>query len=96
MTVDALTKTIVSVLEELQRASGRTCGPLSGTTKPIGDLTGFDSLSAIEATVAIEAALHKELGIDNLFVAEINGRKRALTITEPAQRIMKVFDGKAA
>lgn len=94
MTVDAVTKTIVGVLEELQRASGRACGQLTGSTKPIGDLIGFDSLSAIEATVAIEAALDKELNIDNLLVAEINGRKRALTITEAAERI--VLDAKAA
>lgn len=96
MTVDAVTKMIISVLEELQRVSGRACSQLTGSTKPIGDLIGFDSLSAIEATVAIEAALGKELNIDNLLVAEINGRKHAVTITAAAERIVNVLDSKAA
>jgi acyl carrier protein len=96
MTVDAVTKTIITVLKELQLASGRACGELTGNTKPIGDLIGFDSLSAIEATVAIEAALGKELNIDNLLVAEINGREQALTITGAAERIVKVLNAKAA
>ena len=96
MTIDTVTKKIITVLRELQLVSGRACGQLTGNTKPIGDLIGFDSLSAIEATVAIEAALVQELNVDNLLVAQINGRKHALTITETAERIVKVLDGKAA
>lgn len=96
MTVDEVTRTIISVLEELQRVSGRTCGQLTGSSKPIGDLIGFDSLSAIEATIAIEAALGKDLNIDNLLVAEIKGHKHALTISEAAERIVNVLDTKAA
>lgn len=96
MTVDAVTKTIVAVLKELQLASGRPCDQLSGKTKPIGDLIGFDSLSAIEATVAIEAALGKELNVDNLLVGKINGRKQALTVTEAAEQIVKLLNAKAA
>ncbi|HUL51864.1 MAG TPA: hypothetical protein VLT83_00510 [Opitutaceae bacterium] len=96
MTLESVTKSIVDVIEELQRASGRACGELTGSTKPIGDLEGFDSLSAIEATIAIEAALGQGLGTDNVLVAEISGRKRALTIAQVAERIVKLLKIKVA
>jgi len=96
MTVDTTIKAIVNVLEELQRVSGRPCGQLTGSTKPIGDLVGFDSLSGIEATVALEAALDLKLETDNALVAEVKGRKRALTITEAAERIAKHLNTKVA
>jgi acyl carrier protein len=38
----------------IQTASGREWKPLSPESKPLGDLDGFDSLSAVEVTVAIE------------------------------------------
>ena len=90
MTLESVTKSIVDVIEELQRASGRACGELTGSTKPIGDLEGFDSLSAIEA------ALGQGLGTDNVLVAEISGRKRALTIAQVAERIVKLLKIKVA
>jgi acyl carrier protein len=96
MTVDEVVKTIVGVVTELQVASGRVCGELTGKTRPIGDLIGFDSLSAIEATVAIEAALATELDTDNIFVVENKGRKRAVTITEVAERVVKLLNVTAA
>jgi hypothetical protein len=91
MTTDDLTKTIVAVLKDLQDASGRVCGQLHGDTKPIGDLVDFDSLSGIEATVALEAVLGKELGTDNVFVSEVKGRNRALTIAETAGRLVQIL-----
>lgn len=92
MTVEETTKMIMKTLADLQAASGRACGELTAETKPIGDLAGFDSLSAIEATVAIEAALGVELTSDNVLVSEIAGRKRALTIGQAAQRIVNALD----
>jgi acyl carrier protein len=96
MTKDEIAKIIIDALTELQRVSGRPCGTLSGKTTPIGDLVGFDSLSAIEATVAIEKALGREFDTDNLLVAEINGQRRALTIAAAAERIVKQLGAEAA
>ena len=96
MTLESVKKTIAGVIQELQQTSGRPCGELTGSTKPIGDLIGFDSLSAIEATIAIEAALGQGLDVDNVLVAETNGRKRALTIAGAAERIMTILKTQVA
>jgi acyl carrier protein len=49
--------TVVTVLEEIQTRSGRELSTLSGSTCPVGDLAGFDSLNAVEATTTIAERL---------------------------------------
>jgi acyl carrier protein len=85
-----------SRIGRLTRIFQRACGDLTSDTKPIGDLIDFDSLSAIEATVALETALGTQFDSDNVFVAEVKGRRRALTIAEAAERIAKVLGVTAA
>lgn len=48
---------LVAVLRQVQKTSGRPCPEITETTKPIGDLQGFDSLLAVEATVLLEQKL---------------------------------------
>ena len=81
---------VVNVLREAQELSGRKWSELSVDCKPIGDLEGFDSLTAVEATVMIEEKLGCDLELDSVFVSE-NG-KRALTIKEICEGLAKKLE----
>jgi acyl carrier protein len=81
---------VVDVLREAQKLGGREWSELNVDCKPIGDLEGFDSLTAVEATVMIEEKLGCDLEIDSVFVSESG--KRALTIKEICDRIAKKLD----
>ena len=96
MSVEELVKMIADTLKKLQTMSGRPCGALTGDTTPIGDLVGFDSLSGIELTVMIEALVGTTFKTDNVLVAHVGGRKRALTVTQAAQQVLKLLGGKVA
>ena len=96
MTVDDAATAIIRVLEDLQRNSGRACAALTRTTTPLGDLDGFDSYSAIEATVMIETALDCNFKTDNVLAQDTPEGRRALTIGEAAQQVVKLAEPKAA
>ena len=84
---------VIEVLSEIQKLSGRKLSGLTPDATPIGDFEGFDSLSAIEATVMIEEKLDCELGVDSVFISESG--KRALTVREIAERLTKLVQAKA-
>jgi acyl carrier protein len=90
MTVDDVTTTVIKVLKEVQRISGRPCGALTGGTTPIGELAGFDSLSGVEATVMIEAELGCKFKTDNVLVRDTDEGRGVLTITQAAEQIVKL------
>lgn len=83
---------VIEVLIEIQKLSGRKWSGLTPDATPIGDFEGFDSLSAIEATVMIEEKLDCELGVDSVFISESG--KRALTVREIAERLTKLVQAK--
>lgn len=85
MTTDQIESKVLAVLREVQELSGRTWVDLGPSSQPIGDLDGFDSLTAIEATVMIEAQVGCRCDKNNLFVT-VDGT-RALTVKEVADRI---------
>jgi acyl carrier protein len=89
---DDVQSTVLDVLREVQKLSGREWSDLAPETKPIGSLDGFDSLSAVEATVMIEEKLGCKLDIDSVFVSD-DGR-RALTLKEISERLSKLLTGK--
>ena len=66
-------------------AAGSLIIDLSPGSQPIGDLDGFDSLIAIEATVMIEERVGCRCDKNSLFVT-VDGT-RALTVREVADRI---------
>ncbi len=72
--------------------SGREWSGLGADARPIGNLDGFDSLSAVEATVMVEEKLRCKLDIDSVFVSD-DGR-RALTLIEISDRLSKLLTGK--
>ena len=81
---------VIDVLHQAQEMSGREWAELSIECKPIGDLDGFDSLTAVEATVMIEEKLGCSLESDSVFVSEDG--KRALTIKEICERLARKLE----
>jgi len=90
MTADSIHTTVLEVLKEVQKISGRSCEDLDPTAIPIDDLDGFDSITAVEATAMIEQKLGAEnLNLVTAFVSEDG--KRALSIEEVVERISKAL-----
>lgn len=80
MTKAHIKTVLVEVLREVQEISGRACPTLGDTSRPIGDLEGFDSLAGVETTVLLEERLGRDLGVESLFVSATG--TRALKLTE--------------
>jgi len=87
-------KVVVDVLKSVQKISGREIGEITGSTCPIGDLDGFDSLSGVEASAVLSGRLGFELPGVNAFVNEKGAN--ALSVNQIADAICKVAEeGKA-
>ena len=79
-------KAIVGALAEIQAISGRELAEIEGTTRPIGDLPGFDSLNGVEATIEIGVRLGFEVPPDvNLFIEK--NRHVAATVNDIVDRV---------
>jgi acyl carrier protein len=85
---------VLEILREVQELSGRPWETLPPDGKPIGALDGFDSLTAIEATVMIEEKLGCKIPVDTVFVSD-DGR-RALSLNEVCERVRKFAAGVGA
>lgn len=85
MNIFDVTKLIIDVVSDIQTHSGRRSIGLTGKSRPIGDLPGFDSLNGIEATTELTHRLGREFSDENLLIDETSNR--ALTIEEIATRI---------
>jgi acyl carrier protein len=83
--MDEIKAAVIAALKEVQQLSGRGWNDLADDMKPIGTLEGFDSLSGIEATIAIEQRLGQQLDTETLFE---DGR-RAFTLAEICDRAAK-------
>lgn len=80
---------LVAVLQEVQAAGGHACPTLYDTTTPIGDLEGFDSLLAVEATVLLESKLGCKLADGTPFISPDG--KKALKLSEIGERIAEMI-----
>lgn len=85
---------VIQAVGEVQDASGRSSGQIGPTTRPIGDVKGFDSLSGVESTIV----LSESLGCDipdtfNPFISP-DGH-RALTVEEIAESLCALMGEKA-
>jgi acyl carrier protein len=86
---------LVAVLRQVQEASGRPCPAIKDNLKPIGDLPGFDSLLAVEATVLLEQKLGCRLATGTPFISESG--MRALSIDAIIERTLAMaMPGEAA
>jgi acyl carrier protein len=57
MTAKEIEDTIIQTLRELEAGCGEGTNEISASTIPLGDLKFFDSLLAIELSIALEAKL---------------------------------------
>lgn len=76
---------VVLAVAQTQEASGRSSNGIEESTKPIGDVEGFDSLNGLEVTMALSQSLGYEIADDNLFVSKDGSR--ALSIAEMTDTI---------
>jgi acyl carrier protein len=90
MSLDEIQAVVLDVLRDIQKLSGRPWDGLDPQSTPIGELDGFDSLTAVEATVMIEEKLGaNDLDVESLFVSEDGSH--ALTVEEIGQRLSKLL-----
>lgn len=80
-----LESVVISVIKEIQELSGRNHGEISSTTRPLADLENFDSLNAVEATIALGEKLGIDLNTNNMLIDEDG--KTELNISEIAHRL---------
>ncbi len=77
---------VVQTLARVQEVSGRSSAGIGASTRPVGGVEGFDSLSGVEATVMLSEYLGVDLPEDyNPFIS--NDRKRALSVSEIADSL---------
>ncbi len=85
MTEERVRETLIDVLREISEAGGHEWNGIDPDAKPIGALEGFDSLSAIEATVMVEEKLDCKFELDSIFLSDSGGR--ALTVKEIVSKL---------
>lgn len=83
---ETIRKAVIEAINVIQSNSGREITQLSGTTCPMRDLTGFDSLNAVEVSAHLSQALGFEVETNLLFAA---GPSAPISIDEAVDRICK-------
>ena len=82
---------VIGAIAEIQKMSGRECLDIGPKTKPIGDVPGFDSLNALEATVAVAARLRMDIPNEpNIFINEAGDAR--LSVREIADRLREIAE----
>lgn len=88
MSENVVLDAVIAGVVEVQNLSGRSCPRLGLTSKPIGDVEGFDSLMALEATICIEEQLGWKLTNGNPFIS-VDGTQ-ALNLADVAIRVAEM------
>jgi len=84
--------TLIEVLQEIQSDSGYQEVPISGSTCPVSDLQGFDSLLCIEAIGMLADKLNIEIpNSNNIFLSQDG--KQWLTIDESVAVVCEIVNG---
>lgn len=82
---------LVEVLQDIQSTSGYSGNLISGTTCPLNDLEGFDSLLWLVAISMLATELSINIPNDiNIFVSKDG--KRRLTISESVAMVCKIAE----
>ena len=77
---------VVQTVAHVQEVSGRSSAGIGPSTRPVGGVQGFDSLSGVEATVMLSQSLGIDIPEDhNPFIS--NDGKRALSVSEIADNL---------
>ncbi len=80
-------KALIGMLLELRAGTGEGSCDVTPTTAPLKDLGFFDSLLALETTIALEERLGATFGVDNVFADEES--EEPLSIADIAERLAK-------
>ena len=85
---------VVQTVARVQEVSGRSSAGIGASTRPVGGVEGFDSLSGVEATVMLSESLGVDLPEEyNPFIS--SDGKRALSVGEIADTLSAYIGGKA-
>ena len=77
---------VIETVTQVQDVSGRSNAGIGVSTRPVGDVEGFDSYSGVEATVMLSMSLGVDLPNDyNPFVS--SDGKSALSVGEIANNL---------
>lgn len=88
MTQTEIEKVIIETLQELQAGTGEPPCEMTPATAPLSELGFFDSLLAIETTLALEERLGCSCNEDSVFKSKDGSEP--LTIAEIASRLAQV------
>lgn len=91
MTKSEIASQIIQILGNVQSSSGKPAVPITGSTKPIGGLEGFDSLNGVEVTAIVSHEFGIEISETNLLVNSEGDR--ALSVSEVADRVSSLLSG---
>ena len=77
---------VVQTVAHVQKVSGRSSAGIGESTRPVGGVEGFDSLSGVEATVMLSESIGIDIpGGHNPFIS--SDGKRALSVSEIADNL---------
>lgn len=94
MELSEIESLVISVLEEIQAISGRPPIAISRATCPLTDLENFDSLNAVEATIALEGKLGTTFATNNILLDDDG--KTPLNIAGITKRLMSLLNPRLA
>ena len=85
---------VIETVTQVQDVSGRSSAGIGASTRPVGGVEGFDSLSGVEATVMLSASIGVDLPDDyNPFIS--SDGKRALSVSEIADSLSTYIKAEA-
>jgi acyl carrier protein len=88
MEKDEIKAALISVIEEIQSYSGMAVADITDETRPIGDIKGFDSVSAVESCTYLSELLGCEIKPD---IALFKNGLHCRTIDDIAEELTKVI-----
>lgn len=79
MDPEQLTQKLCEIIQQIQAASGLQCPPLSGSTKPVGNIPKFDSKVWPVATTILATEIGAAIPNDvNIFVHSATKQPRSI------------------
>lgn len=85
---------LMEVLTQIQLDGGHPLVDMNEDTCPLDEIPGFDSLTAIEATVELVRRLEREIPAESIFVNSEG--KRILSIREITERLYELLNPEVA
>lgn len=86
---DEIQDALIQAITEIQVNSGRGVPKITGSTHPIGDLDGFDSLNVVEAACLLSEALDTDIKTELVLTSSFGA---PLTINEMVDHVADHFN----